>query len=187
MGQDNIFAGCERYLDSAFGQIDQRHAKRIMLFLAKYSGTAWSRKEIRDYCGLQEMSDLELEQKLRALVAGELIAQGTTLEKYQGLGDPMLEQVFRLKYEEETKQTDFGNLQGEALPEQEQKIRRLKLRVAAETEELNKVRNELKTFRKMELAESLKTGKANDGTKMDLNANSRDETICQTMSPKNIR
>jgi predicted AAA+ superfamily ATPase len=141
--QGRILAGWEEYIDLAFEQINQRHAKKIVLFLAKHSDRDWSRMEIKERCGLHDMDDQELEQKLQALVAGDLIAPGRSPLYYQGLGDPTFEKVFRLKYEEEIEQIDFEATKQDMRREFEEANRRLKEELAAKTVEANRLRGEL--------------------------------------------
>jgi len=141
--QGRIRAGWEEYLDAALDQINQVHAKKIVLFLAKHNDREWTRMEIKEHCGLAEMSDQELEQKLQALVAGDLIAQGRTSVDYQGLGDPTFEKVFRLKYEKEIEQTSFEAIRQDMLGKFEEENQKLKTRLAARTTEANVLRGEL--------------------------------------------
>jgi predicted AAA+ superfamily ATPase len=141
--QGRILAGWEEYIDLAFEQINQRHAKKIVLFLAKHSDREWSRMEIKERCGLQDMDDQELDQKLQALVAGDLIAPGRSPLYYRGLGDPTCEKVFRLKYEEEIEQISFETTQQDMRREFEEANRRLKEELAAKTVEANRLRGEL--------------------------------------------
>jgi hypothetical protein len=138
-----IRAGWEEYLDLALDEINQINAKKIVLFLAKHHDREWSRKEIKDRCGLTEMTDQELERKLQALVAGDLIAQGHSSIYYQGLGDLTFDKVFRLKYQEEIEQTSFDLIQQELLSKFEEENQKLKSALAAKTTEANKLRGEL--------------------------------------------
>ncbi len=138
-----IRAGWEEYIDLAFHEINERNAKKIVLFLAKHNDREWSRKEIKERCGLHEMSDRELEQKLQALVAADLISKGRTAFVYQGLGDPAFEKVFRIKYEPEIEQIDFDAIRQDIINELEEENRQLKAELAAKTTEANQLRGEL--------------------------------------------
>jgi len=141
--QGRIRAGCEEYLDLALDEINQVNAKKIVLFLAKHHEREWTRMEIKERCGLTDMSDQELEQKLQALVAGDLIARGRTSVVYQGLGDPTFDKVFRLKYEQEIEQTSLEATRQDMIAQFEQANRELKAALAAKTSEANMRRGEL--------------------------------------------
>jgi hypothetical protein len=141
--QGRIRAGWEEYLDAALDQINQINAKKIVLFLAKHHEREWTRQEIKEHCGLTNMSDQELERKLQALVAGDLIAQGHSSIYYQGLGDPTFDKVFRLKYQEEIEQISFEAIKADMLSKLEEENRKLKAALAAETAEKNKLRGAL--------------------------------------------
>jgi hypothetical protein len=141
--QGRIRAGWEEYLDAALDQINQINAKKIVLFLAKHYDREWTRMEIKEHCGLTEISDQELERKLQALVAGDLIAQGRTSIDYQGLGDPTFDKVFRIKYEKEIEQTSFETTRQDIINQFEQVNRELKAQLAAKTGEAHKLRGQL--------------------------------------------
>jgi GTPase SAR1 family protein len=135
-----ILAGWEEYLDLAFHEINEFNAKKIVLFLAKHNDREWSRKEIREKCGLHEMSDQELDRKLKALVLGDLIAKGRTAIHYRGLGDPTFEKVFRIQYEQEIEETDFETMRQDMLTELRAKYGQLKAELASKSKEVHKVR-----------------------------------------------
>jgi hypothetical protein len=99
--------------------------------------------EIKERCGLTDMSDQELERKLQALVAGDLIAQGRTSVDYQGLGDPTFDKVFRLKYEKEIEQTSFEAIRQDMIAQFEQVNRELKTQLAAKSKEAEMLRGRL--------------------------------------------
>jgi len=138
-----ILAGWEEYIDLAFEQVNGRHAKKIVLFLAKHSDRDWSRMEIKERCGLGDMDDLELERKLQALVAGDLITPGRSPLYYQGLGDSTFAKVFRLKYEEEIEQISFETTTQNMRREFEEANRQLQEALAAKTVEANQLRGAL--------------------------------------------
>jgi hypothetical protein len=152
--QGRIRAGWEEYLDAALDQINQVNAKKILLFLAKHNDREWTRMEIKERCGLAAMSGQELERKLQALVAGDLIAQGHSSLYYRGLGDPTFEEVFRLKYQEEIEQISFEAIKQDMISKFEAENRKLKAQLAAETTEANKLRGRLNQI-KGEIGEML--------------------------------
>jgi len=141
--QGRIRAGWEEYLEAALDQINQAYAKKIVLFLAKHREQEWTRPEIKERCGLSEMDDRELQQKLQALVAGDIIAQGRSNFDYQGLGDPTFDKVFRTIYEKEIEQTSFEAIQQDMIAEFERAIQELRTQLTSKTHEANVLRGKL--------------------------------------------
>ncbi|HLP62126.1 MAG TPA: hypothetical protein VK186_25015 [Candidatus Deferrimicrobium sp.] len=93
------------YIASAFPQINDRNAKNIVLHLSKYRDREWTRQELRDELNL-DMTDDELEKKLKALVKSDIISQGQTNFDYRGVGDNIFDKVFRGVYEKEIRAFD---------------------------------------------------------------------------------
>ncbi|HLP46340.1 MAG TPA: hypothetical protein VK469_10350, partial [Candidatus Kapabacteria bacterium] len=93
------------YIASAFPQINDRNAKNIVLHLSKYRDREWTRQELRDELNL-DMTDGELEKKLKALVKSDIISQGQTNFDYRGVGDNIFDKVFRGVYEKEIRAFD---------------------------------------------------------------------------------
>ncbi|MCP4146866.1 MAG: hypothetical protein GY757_03855, partial [bacterium] len=88
------------YISGAFPQINDRNAKNIVLYLCKHRDREITRKELLDDLNL-EMSDGELEKKLKALVKVDIINQGQTNFDYRGVRDNIFDKVFRGVYEKE--------------------------------------------------------------------------------------
>ena len=65
----------------------------------------WTRQEIMKELNL-EMTDGELELKLKALVKADIISQGQTNFDYRGVGDNIFDKVFRGVYEKEIREFD---------------------------------------------------------------------------------
>jgi len=95
------------YITSAFQQINDRHAKRIVLHLSKYKDREWTRQELLDELEL-DMTDGQLEKKLKALVKADIINQGKSNFDYRGVGDNIFNKVFRGVYEKEIREFDRG-------------------------------------------------------------------------------
>ncbi|HLP44457.1 MAG TPA: hypothetical protein VK469_00825, partial [Candidatus Kapabacteria bacterium] len=91
------------YIASAFPQINDRNAKNIVLHLSKHRDREWTRKELLEELNL-EMTDAELEKKLKALVKADIISQGSSNFRYRGVGDNIFDKVFRGVYEEEIRE-----------------------------------------------------------------------------------
>ncbi|MDQ1353533.1 MAG: hypothetical protein QG657_3839 [Acidobacteriota bacterium] len=88
------------YISKAFPQINDRNAKNIVLHLTKHRDREFTRKEILDTLKL-EMSDGQLEKKLKALVMVDIISQGRNDFRYRGVNDTIFDKVFRGVYQEE--------------------------------------------------------------------------------------
>jgi len=88
------------YVASAFPRINDRNAKRIVLHLCKHRDRELTREEILLDLKL-DMSDADLEKKLKALVKADIISQGQTNYDYRGVSDNIFDKVFRGVYEKE--------------------------------------------------------------------------------------
>ncbi len=93
------------YVASAFPQINDRNAKNIVLHLSKNRDRELTRQELMNELKL-EMSDEELEKKLKALVKADIIKQGQTNFDYRGVQDNIFDKVFRGVYEKEIREFD---------------------------------------------------------------------------------
>lgn len=93
------------YVTTAFPQINDQNAKKIVLHLCKHRNRELTRKEILEDLKL-DMTDEELEKKLKALVKSDIINQGQTNFDYQGVRDNIFDKVFRSVYEKEIREFD---------------------------------------------------------------------------------
>ncbi|HLC16412.1 MAG TPA: hypothetical protein VJL89_09330 [Thermodesulfovibrionia bacterium] len=100
------------YLASAFGKINQLYAKRIVLYLCKHRDREFTRKELLDKLDLN-MTDNELEQKLKALVKADIIEQGRTNYDYRGVRGNIFDKVFRGVYQKEIDSFDENEIHNE--------------------------------------------------------------------------
>jgi hypothetical protein len=91
------------YIAKAFPQINDRHAKNIVLHLSKYRDREWTRAELREALNL-EMPEKDLEKKLKALVKTDIINQGASNNRYSGVNDNIFDKVFRGIYEEDIRE-----------------------------------------------------------------------------------
>jgi hypothetical protein len=85
------------YIAKIFVNVNERHAKNIILYLCKNRDRQVGRKELLETLKL-DMSDLELEQKMQALVKSDVISQGDSLFFYRGVRDNIFDKVFRGMY-----------------------------------------------------------------------------------------
>ncbi len=100
------------YVAGAFPQINDRNAKNIVLHLCKNRHKELTRKELLEGLNL-DMTDAELEKKLKALVRADIIKQGQTNFDYRGVGDNIFDKVFRGVYEKEIREFDVGVIKKE--------------------------------------------------------------------------
>jgi len=106
------------YISRAFPQINDRNAKNIVLHLSKHRDREFTRKELLEELKL-EMTDGELEKKLKALVKVDIINQGRTNFDYRGVGDNIFDKVFRGVYEKEISEFDVRVIKKEYIEELE--------------------------------------------------------------------
>ncbi|MDJ0839064.1 MAG: hypothetical protein QNK37_21290 [Acidobacteriota bacterium] len=85
------------YIHDAFGRVNKKNAKRIVLYLAKRGEEELSRRQIKEDLKL-DISDDDLEIRLYQLYMADLIARGSSAFHYKGLGDHIFEAVFRKIY-----------------------------------------------------------------------------------------
>jgi len=83
------------YVDSAFPRINEAYAKEIVLYLSKHRHRKVGHREIKEKLGL-EMSDPELEKKLKALFRSDIIEEEGGC--YRGVRDNIFDKVFRRSY-----------------------------------------------------------------------------------------
>jgi hypothetical protein len=93
------------YISGAFPQINDRNAKNIVLYLSQHRDRELTRQDLMNALNL-EMTDGELEKKLKALVKADIISQGRTNYDYRGVGDNIFDKVFRGVYEKEIHEFD---------------------------------------------------------------------------------
>lgn len=93
------------YISSAFPRINDLNAKNIVLYLCKHRDREVTRKELLDTLKL-DMTDSELEEKLKALVHADIIKQGQSNYDYRGVQDNIFDKVFRGLYEKEIREFD---------------------------------------------------------------------------------
>jgi hypothetical protein len=93
------------YISSAFPQINDRNAKNIILYLSQHRDRELTRQDLMKELNL-EMTDGDLEKKLKALVKADIINQGASNYRYRGVNDNIFDKVFRGVYEEEIREFD---------------------------------------------------------------------------------
>ncbi len=109
------------YIASALPRLNDRNGKNIVLYLCKHRDHEVTRQELMDDLKL-DMSDTDLEKKLKALVKSDIVEQGVSNFRYRGVRDNIFDKVFRSVYEEEIREFDIKNI-GKEYDEQLQKLR----------------------------------------------------------------
>ncbi|MGE5342234.1 MAG: hypothetical protein ACM3SY_12225 [Candidatus Omnitrophota bacterium] len=100
------------YVASAFSRVNDKNAKNIVLYLCKHRDREITRKELLEKLPL-DMTDAELENRLKALVKADIIRQGTTNFDYRGIQDNIFDKVFRGVYQKEIDNFEPGQIKEE--------------------------------------------------------------------------
>jgi hypothetical protein len=100
------------YVLSTFKKVNGKNAKMIVLYLCQHKDREVTRRELLEKLPLN-MDDAELEEKLEALVKGDIISEGQTHFDYRGVQDNIFDKVFRGVYEKEIREFDVGVIREE--------------------------------------------------------------------------
>jgi hypothetical protein len=103
--QGTIKATWMEYVLSTFKKVNGKNAKIIVLYLCQHRDREVTRGELLEKLPLR-IDDAELEEKLEALVKGDIISQGQTHFDYRGVQDNIFDKVFRGVYEKEIREFD---------------------------------------------------------------------------------
>jgi hypothetical protein len=98
-----LFGTWSEYIFSTIKEVNDQYAKQILLFLSKERHKECTRVEISNHLDGQ-LSNGELEEKLRGLEYGDLITKGVNNFRYSGIPDDILDLIFRELYQEEIEQ-----------------------------------------------------------------------------------
>ncbi|MDM8562358.1 hypothetical protein QUF54_03290 [Candidatus Marithioploca araucensis] len=101
--EGELFGTWSEYIFSTIKEVNDQYAKKILLFLSKERHKECTRVEISNHLGGQ-LSNGELEEKLRGLEYGDLITKGVSNFRYSGIPDDILDLIFRELYQEEIEQ-----------------------------------------------------------------------------------
>jgi len=96
----------------AMDEVNNVNAKKIVLYLCKHREREVTRSELKEVLNL-EMSDSELEKKLRILVKADIIEQGGSNFDYRGVHDNIFDKIFRGVYQKEIEAFDPKELTNE--------------------------------------------------------------------------
>ena len=95
------------YLASALPRINDKNAKNIVLYLCKNRDREVTRQELLKELNLN-LTDGQLEKRLKALIKSDIIKQGSSNYRYQGVKDNIFDKVFRGVYQEEIENFEPG-------------------------------------------------------------------------------
>jgi hypothetical protein len=100
------------YIYSTLNHVNELYAKKILLTLSRERDKEFARDELLQEIGWPKDKEPLLEEKLRTLIYGDLITEGSSAYHYKGISDHVLYLIFYHKYEFEIyhKQAD---VQGE--------------------------------------------------------------------------
>ncbi|MDM8549269.1 hypothetical protein QUF72_04290, partial [Desulfobacterales bacterium HSG2] len=100
------------YISYALREANDIYAKQMVLYLSKHRNREVGRDELREKL-TPEMSDSELEEKLKILVNADIIEQGASNFYYRGVPDNIFDKVFRGVYADEIETFDPKEITGE--------------------------------------------------------------------------
>jgi hypothetical protein len=95
-----LYGTWSEYIDNTIKQVNDTHAKKILLFLSRERHKEVTRTEISDFLG-GKLENGPLEEKLRTLEYGGLLTRGTNDFRFSGIPDDILDLIFRERYQEE--------------------------------------------------------------------------------------
>jgi hypothetical protein len=96
----DIYSTWMEYILNTIDEVNDQNAKKVVLFLSKNREKEWTKEEIIKNCALPD-DERQLEKKLRKLVKGDLIGEGSSSMRYKGMSDDIFYKVFRYRYQEE--------------------------------------------------------------------------------------
>ncbi len=103
--QGNIRGTWMEYVYYAFSEVNETHAKNMVLYLCQNRHREVSRRELREKLNLT-MPERELEKKLEALVKADIIEEGRSNFYFQGVRDNIFDKVFRGRYADDITEFD---------------------------------------------------------------------------------
>lgn len=78
------------YIDSTLHKVNDKYVKKILLMLSKEREKEYPRDEILKELGWSEEKDSELAKKLKTLIYGDLVSEGSSAYHYKGIADTVL-------------------------------------------------------------------------------------------------
>ena len=109
-GKGEIARVWREYLLGAFAEVNDRNARKIVLYLARHEPEERDREQIRTDLEL-DLTDGVLEKRMHQLVMADILAEGSTNFRYRGLGDRIFAMVFRRIYGEEIERVPLSKIE----------------------------------------------------------------------------
>ena len=134
----------QEYIHTAFARVNDRIAKKVVLYLARHGDTVRTRHQIKADLNLT-ISDEDLEDRLEKLVYADLIRAGDASSEYKGLGDPIFAMFFRKRFRGDIENIDQSqdslpelpaNLEAVSVPDRLQMIQTIWESIEAELQSL---------------------------------------------------
>ena len=119
--QGVIKATWMEYVKKAFKKVNDRNAKRIVIYLFKHKSKELTREQLLKDLKL-DMTDEQLEEKMEALVKGDIIEQGQSNFDYRCVQDNIFDKVFRGVYQKEIEHFDVKDI----IKEYEESLKKLR-------------------------------------------------------------
>jgi hypothetical protein len=91
------------YLYRTLNQVNDRHAKTLLLHLNKFADRYWTPSELKAVLHL-DLETNQIQQRLLALSVADLIERGTSDIQFRGLSDGTLNLILQTRLEEEINQ-----------------------------------------------------------------------------------
>ena len=130
LSEDGEIRGiCNEYIEGTFTKVNEKNAKKMVLFLVKNNDREYTVMEIKERLGLDLEQD-EIINKLRVLSETDLVLKGSSSIDFRGIRDNIIARIIRMYYEREiegiTKEELKRRLQEENKRKQEEAEKILK-------------------------------------------------------------
>ncbi len=109
-GKGDIARVWREYLWGAFDRVNDKNARKIVLYLAAHEPEECGRDQIMADLDL-DMTEQQLEERLHQLVMADILAEGSSDFHYRGLGDRIFAMVFRRIYGAEIERVSLASVE----------------------------------------------------------------------------
>jgi hypothetical protein len=88
-------------------QVNDRHAKNLLLFLHKHADRYWTPAELKQQLHIEELSVSDIQKRLLVMSEADVIEQGDSDIDFRGLQDGTLHLIIRNRFEKEINQLEL--------------------------------------------------------------------------------
>ena len=88
------------YIDLTLKKVNDRHAKKLLLYLSKHADREWTPKELRKEV-VPDLEEDSIREKLEIMVKADMIRKGSADIDYRGLQDGTVYLILRHRFEKE--------------------------------------------------------------------------------------